>query len=226
MMRNDEIRPNDEKTDRLLQQELIPANQKTPKMFFTQLLISSFLLISCCFHTSYSFQQVPPIPKRFINRRMLKMQANIEGISRLHQAFEIAMKARPQGGFPHFAEALRRSGFKSNHWVLPSCGSLYETSFGSFAQQLPPLLELGIPVPIPSFNREKVIQAIRDDQAGRTTFPEFLKGIWEAGIVAYDVDFDRRNVIYYGNDRSHFYEELYPAVELPVEVVSLFNDHH
>lgn len=66
---------------------------------------------------------------------------------------------------------------------------------------------------VPAFNKEALIQALRTDQAGESTFPEFLAGAWQAGVVRYDVDFDARTVTYYGcNDEE--YMESYPAVAI------------
>ena len=58
-----------------------------------------------------------------------------------------------------------------------------------------------------------IIKALRIDQAGESTFPEFLKASWEAGVVSYIVDFEKRVVIYYGV-LGESYAEIYPAVEI------------
>ncbi len=155
------------------------------------------------------------------------MMSNHSGILRLQKAFEIAMKLKPDaGGFPYFAEALRRAGFLKNHWNLPGCDALYETDFGNFAQQIPSLVPAnGTIAVISGFDREKVIRAIRDDQAGKTTFPEFLQNIWEGGIVSYDVDFTKRIVIYYGFDKANcYYEESYPDVHIQDDIESLMRE--
>ncbi|HEX4230247.1 MAG TPA: DUF1398 family protein [Bryobacteraceae bacterium] len=55
--------------------------------------------------------------------------------------------------------------------------------------------------------------ALRTDQAGESTFPEFLAASWHAGVVRYDVDFSRRVVTYYGCNGDE-YAEQYPAVEI------------
>jgi len=66
---------------------------------------------------------------------------------------------------------------------------------------------------VPAFDREALIRALRIDQAGHSTFPEFLAASWHAGVVRYDVDLSARNVTYYGcNDEN--YVESYPAVNL------------
>ena len=55
--------------------------------------------------------------------------------------------------------------------------------------------------------------ALRTDQAGKSTFPEFLGACWRAGVVRYEVDFAARSVAYYGCG-DEVYTESYPAVEI------------
>ena len=66
---------------------------------------------------------------------------------------------------------------------------------------------------VPPFNRGALIAALRTDQAGNSTFPEFLASCWRAGVVRYDVDFTARTVAYYGCDGEE-YMENYPAVKV------------
>ena len=66
---------------------------------------------------------------------------------------------------------------------------------------------------IPQFNRDALITALRIDQAGQSTFPEFLEASWRAGVVRYDVDFAARTVAYYGCNGEEYIEE-YPAVDI------------
>ena len=66
---------------------------------------------------------------------------------------------------------------------------------------------------IPPFNREGLINALRTDQAGESTFPEFLEASWRSGVVRYDVDFAARTVTYYGCNGEDL-AEAYPAVEI------------
>jgi len=68
---------------------------------------------------------------------------------------------------------------------------------------------------IPSFDREALVKALREDQAGRTTFPQFLEAAWRAGVIEYDVDFEARRVSYYGYLGEEYVEE-YPAVDVPL----------
>jgi uncharacterized protein YbcV (DUF1398 family) len=91
----------------------------------------------------------------------------------LHAALERAMTGRPKvGGFPYLAEALRQAGVQRNLWSLPSAQSLYITVDGPVVMQGTPLLTGTADVP--RFDREALIRALRTDQEGKSTFPEFL----------------------------------------------------
>ncbi|TGL99702.1 DUF1398 family protein [Leptospira jelokensis] len=133
-------------------------------------------------------------------------------ITKLTEAQKYAMSIRPKiGGFPVLAEVLRQAGVTMNRWTLPSCQSVYMMQGGAIVQQGNPLLT-GV-YEIPVFQKDKLITALRLDQEGGSTFPEFLKSTWEAGVVGYDADFVKRNVRYYGvNGES--YQEDYPEVHL------------
>lgn len=135
-----------------------------------------------------------------------------KAIETLQSAQKRAMAGRPKvGGFPYLAETLRRAGVKRNLWCLPSCQSTYLTNEGPVVTQGAPLIS-GT-ADIPAFDREALIKALRTDQAGESTFPEFLLASWRAGVVRYDVDFDARTVTYYGcNDEE--YVEAYPAAHI------------
>jgi uncharacterized protein YbcV (DUF1398 family) len=135
-----------------------------------------------------------------------------KAIQNLQAAQQRAMAGRPKvGGFPYLAETLRRAGVRRNLWYLPACQSLYLTQDG-------PVATLGSPlssgtVDVPPFNREALIAALRTDQAGKSTFPEFLAATWRAGVVRYDVDLLARKVAYYGCNGEEYIED-YPAVEV------------
>lgn len=135
-----------------------------------------------------------------------------KAIENLTKALQFAMSIRPKvGGFPYLAEALKRAGITRNIWNLPSCQSIYLTQFGSVVSQSSPLVSTT--ADIPPFDRDALIKALRIDQAGMGSFPEFLKASWEAGVVSYVVDFEKRVVIYYGV-LNESYSENYPYVEL------------
>ena len=137
-------------------------------------------------------------------------------MSKATETLEAAMKQavanRPKvGGFPYLAETLRRAGVTRNVWTLPACQSLFLTSDGPAVIQGTPLVSGMADVPV--FNREALIVALRIDQAGNSTFPEFLSASWRAGVVRYDVDFAVRTVAYFGSNGEEYVEE-YPSVEI------------
>jgi len=135
-----------------------------------------------------------------------------KAIETLQAAQRRAMAGRPKvGGFPYLAETLRRAGVKRNLWYLPSCQSVYLTDEG-------PVVTLGAPLvsgmaDVPAFDRDALVRALRTDQAGKSTFPEFLMASWHAGVVRYDVDFNAARsptTVAMGEE----YVEEYPAADV------------
>jgi uncharacterized protein YbcV (DUF1398 family) len=138
-----------------------------------------------------------------------------KAIDNLKRAMEQAAAIRPRvGGFPYLAETLRRAGITRNVWSLPACQSLFLSHDRPVVVQGTPLVS-GM-VDVPCFNREALIAALRIDQAGESTFPEFLQASWRAGVIRYDVDFAVRTVVYFGSNGEE-YVESYPAVEISQE---------
>jgi len=130
----------------------------------------------------------------------------------LQAALARAVAVRPKvGGFPYLAETLRQAGVTRNLWFLPACQSLYLTECGPVVMMGSPLVT-GL-TDVPLFKADALIAALRTDQAGNSTFPEFLAASWRAGVVRYDVDFSTRTVSYYGVNGEE-YVESYPPVEL------------
>jgi len=135
-----------------------------------------------------------------------------KAIENLMEAQKFAMSIRPKvGGFPVLAETLRLAGVTRNIWSLPSCQSIYLTKLGAVVNQGTPLTSGASD--IPKFDQAALIRALRIDQNGESTFPQFLKASWEAGVVGYDVDFEKRKVTYYGAQGESYVED-YPTVEV------------
>ncbi len=133
-------------------------------------------------------------------------------VEHLMKAMAQAAENRPKvGGFPYLAESLRRAGVTRNVWSLPACQSVFLTGEGPVVIQGVPLVSGAQDVP--AFDRDALIAALRIDQAGESTFPEFLEASWRAGVVRYEVDFGARTVAYFGCNGDE-YVEAYPAVEL------------
>jgi Phage envelope protein len=130
----------------------------------------------------------------------------MELINHLKQAMEKSEKVRPKiGGFPYLAECLRQEGFTKNTWYLPSGDSFYFSQDDSLVISGTSLIE--DMHKCPAFDESLLIKALRMDQAGQTTFPEFLMNIWEAGVVQYDVNFINRYVSYYGSNGEEYRED-------------------
>jgi len=135
-----------------------------------------------------------------------------KAIDTLNTAMQKAATIRPKvGGFPYLAETLRQAGVTRNIWSLPACQSLFLTDHGPVVMQGAPLISGAEDVP--AFVHEALIKALRIDQAGESTFPEFIAASWQAGVVRYDVDFAARTVAYMGCNGEE-YIEAYPAVEI------------
>ena len=135
-----------------------------------------------------------------------------KAIDNLMTAMEQAVTRRPQaGGFPYLAEILRRAGVTRNQWSLPACQSLFMTKKGPVVMQGTPLVTGAAEVP--AFNQDSLIEALKTDQAGQSTFSEFLEASWRAGVVRYDVNFARRTVTYFGC-KGEKYIESYSSVEI------------
>lgn len=133
-----------------------------------------------------------------------------KAIDNLTEAMKLAAAGRPRvGGFPYLAEVLRQAGVTRNVWSLPSCQSLFLTREGPVIMQGAPLVSGTVDVP--TFNEAALITALRVDQAGQSTFPEFLNASWQAGVVRYEVDLEGRTVTYQGC-LGEEYKEDYPAV--------------
>lgn len=136
-----------------------------------------------------------------------------KAVANLEAAQKRALAIRPKvGGFPYLAETLRLAGVSRNVWCLPSCESRYYTREGTVVIQGTPLISGA--ADIPSFDQQALITALRRDQAGQGTFPEFLSAAWRAGVVGYEVDFIERTVTYFGCQDERYIEH-YPAVEIP-----------
>ncbi|WP_420993169.1 DUF1398 domain-containing protein [Cupriavidus sp. 30B13] len=135
-----------------------------------------------------------------------------KAIENLVSAQRRATEGRPEvGGFPYLAETLRRAGVTSNVWHLPSCQSTYVTELGTVVQQWEPLATGTVEVP--SFDSDALIAALRADQSGKTTFPEFLSAAWQAGVIRYEVDLAKRCVTYFGS-LGKYYLEHYPEAAI------------
>ena len=110
-----------------------------------------------------------------------------------------------------FGRDPEAGGRARSFWFLPAGQSLYITESGPVMMQENPLISGAADAP--PVDRDALIAALRTDQAGNSTFPEFLAASWRAGIVRDDVDCTARTVSYYGCNGEEC-RESYPAAEL------------
>jgi uncharacterized protein YbcV (DUF1398 family) len=123
----------------------------------------------------------------------------------VQNAHRKAAEIRPEvGGFPVLAEVMRQAGIHRNERTLPAGQSVYVTDTGAVVETTPSLIAAMSDVP--TFDRDAVIDALRADQRGHTTFPEFLTAIWAAGVTSYVVDLDQRTVTYSETDNATYVE--------------------
>lgn len=126
--------------------------------------------------------------------------------ARLH-----GMRIRPLvGGFPHLAEALRRAGIDRLEFVVPSMTTVYVTDRGAVLEQGEPLATGDALVA--GFDEHALVAALRADQQGRSTFPEFVAAAWRAGVVSWTVDLAARTCTYRSGSGRETYVESYPAI--------------
>jgi uncharacterized protein YbcV (DUF1398 family) len=131
---------------------------------------------------------------------------------KLQTAIKYALENRPKvGGFPFLAECLRQAGVKRNIWTLPSAQSVYLMEDGHLVQLGDPIVT-GL-IDIPTFDEQVLVSAIRTDQAGQSTFPEFMFSAWKAGVTSYEADFFEHTVTYLGVNGEKYIEK-FPAVEV------------
>lgn len=134
-------------------------------------------------------------------------------VAAVEEACLHGMRIRPQvGGFPYLAEALRRAGIERLEFVVPSMTTVYVTDRGAVLQQGEPLAT-GATL-VAGFDEDALVAAVRADQQGRSTFPEFVAAAWRAGVMSWTVDLAARICTYRSASGRETYAESYPAVEI------------
>jgi uncharacterized protein YbcV (DUF1398 family) len=133
-------------------------------------------------------------------------------IEKIKDAYRwVANNPRQHYSFPYLAEALRLAGVIRYIYSLPSCQCIFYTSHGQVVNQME-VLYSGM-IEVPNFNQEDFLKVLRSSQMGQSTFPEFLKGAWESGVLYYEADLVARKVSYFGAEGESYIEE-YPAVQI------------
>lgn len=133
-------------------------------------------------------------------------------ITDLAAALERATAVRPKvDGFPYLAEALRQAGVRTYCCTVPAGTGVYVTGAGPVVTQAAPLV-VGM-ADIAPWDEAALIAAIRSDQAGESSYPEFVSGCWNAGVLHYEVDLAARTCTYVGV-LGESYTESYPNVTI------------
>lgn len=133
-------------------------------------------------------------------------------IERIENAYKWVMANRPSvNRYPYLAEALRKAGVKRYVYNLPSNQCIFYTNEGHILSQTE-VSNSGLSE-VPQFNKEEFIKVLKVAQAGKSTFPEFLRDSWKTGIVSYEADLESRKVSYFGSEGEAYIED-YPAVEV------------
>lgn len=133
---------------------------------------------------------------------------------RIGAALETAGRVRPRvGGFPYLAEALRVAGVRTVHIDVAGCTTVYRFTDGAAISRGEPLT--GGLSSVAAFDADALVAALRRDQAGDSTYREFMVSTWAAGVVDYDVDLSARTCTYRGALDGDVYVESYAAVDLP-----------
>lgn len=134
-------------------------------------------------------------------------------IEKVTAATAYGMSVRPKvGGFPYLAEAMRQAGITRNYFDVPSASMVFVTADGAVLR--PGALRFTEPVVVPPFDEAALVAALRADQRGESTFPEFVEASFDAGVIRYEVDTAARTCTYFGAHGERYVED-YPAVDLP-----------
>ncbi len=126
----------------------------------------------------------------------------------VRDALAHAQTIRPRvGGFPYLAETLRQAGVNRIDVTVPGADTIYVLNRAAVAQQGSILRA------VPPFDQDALVAALRADQAGHTTYAEFVAASAAAGVVTYTVDLPARTCTYRGAGGEQ-YVERYAAVEI------------
>lgn len=126
-------------------------------------------------------------------------------ITTVEAALQRGAAIRPAvGGFPYLAAALREAGIGRCHVVVPSNAFVYFTNDGPVLMQHEPIARGA--ADLAPFDEPAVVAALRSDQAGASTFPEFMAAAWAAGVLTYDVDLAASTCTYHGADGASYLE--------------------
>jgi uncharacterized protein YbcV (DUF1398 family) len=111
-------------------------------------------------------------------------------------------------GYLDFVRRLIAAGVQTYRVEVPAHTITYHSPDDTFIEQGEPLAGADPERPAP-FQAPGVQAAIAANQQGKGEYQLFLRQIWDAGTVAYDVDFQARTIAYRGA-HGEVYEEGIP----------------
>ena len=120
---------------------------------------------------------------------------------------EISEVQKLAKNYPDLAKRLIEIGIESYTVDVATEIILYRKANGNNGIKYP---EKPLNTISPAFNREQTIQAIRDNQQGKSDYPTFMRDIAKAGVRFYEATLtgDKKRVTYIGSGGS--YEEEIP----------------
>lgn len=109
--------------------------------------------------------------------------------------------------FPEVVKLLLKAGVESYFVDLIGKGKTHHFTKGEAASEK---FEFQGPPVAAEFSAENVVAAIRSSQAGKITYPEFLRQIMLAGVSHYHVYLTGRKAVYFSR-KGDFHTELFPS---------------
>ena len=110
--------------------------------------------------------------------------------------------------FPEVVRRLGAAGVERYRADLAAMGKRYYTADGQACDEPLPLPD---PPPVAdAFSGPAVVEALRAVQGRAIDYPEFLRRVMRAGVVAYEVYLSGRRAIYLGR-RGEFHVETFPG---------------
>ena len=126
--------------------------------------------------------------------------------TRVREIAEVSKRKR--WPFPRTFVALKEAGVASYRFEVPSGATLFRDPQGSVFEE-----EIASAPPVevaPVLDATAVAAAIRRHVAERTEFLDFRLEAARAGVLAWEVDMERRTCTYFGGDRGRHIEQVPP----------------
>lgn len=107
--------------------------------------------------------------------------------------------------FPESVARLIKAGFESYYADLLSLKKIYFSKNNTYIHDFKLTTKKEVAA---HFDRSSVVQAIREIQADKIQYQEFLRKIMDAGVIFYVVFMTGKKVIYFGRHGEQHIEEF------------------